>query len=126
MSDNQMLWWVRPKYDVFSEEEQRFGKSYVVELQEDGYSRSRPPLKSGFASKEAAEKWLKEYLDTKPTKPVEYYEDDIKVAKECIQAERCYSIDELNEFLETLEKEDVRDIVVKDDKTYVVIYETIR
>jgi hypothetical protein len=119
-----MLWWVRPKYDVFSEEEQRFGQSYIVELQEDIYSRSRPPLKSGFASKEAAEKWLKEYLDTKPEEPVEYHEVDIK-AKECLQVKGFCTINGLNEFLKTLEKEAVRDIVVNDEDSYFVIYETM-
>lgn len=124
MSNNQ-LWWIIPRYNVFSEEEEIFGQSYIVEPQGDIYPRSRPPLKSGFNSKEDAERWLKEYLDTKPEKPVEYHEVDIKT-KECIQAKRCYTTNELNEFLRTLEKESVRDIVVTndDDVTYVVIYET--
>lgn len=33
---NNQLWWIRPKYDVFSEEE-RFGQSYIVEPQEHEY-----------------------------------------------------------------------------------------
>ena len=55
-------WWVMPKYAVFSQEVQQFGQSYVVEPQKDIYSRSRPPLKSDFESKEEAEKWLNSYL----------------------------------------------------------------
>ena len=123
MSNNQM-WWIIPKYGIFSEEVRRFGQSYIVEPQEEMYSRSRPPLRMDFESKEAAEKWLKEYLNTKPEEPVEYHEVDIKT-KACIQVKHCYSINELNEFLKTLEKEAVKDIVVKDDDTYVVIYETM-
>lgn len=46
----------------FSSEESQFGKSYIVEEQTDSYSRSRPPLKSNFNSKEEAEEWLKNYL----------------------------------------------------------------
>lgn len=34
----------------------------AVEPQKDYYSRSCPPLKSDFESKEAAEKWLNDYL----------------------------------------------------------------
>lgn len=60
----QKKWWVMPKYPVFGIEMRKFGQSYIVEPQEDSYSRNRPPLKSDFESKEAAEKWLKEYLET--------------------------------------------------------------
>lgn len=56
-------WWIMPKYAIFSKEAQEFGQSYFVEPQTDGYSRSRPPLKSDFNSKEEAEKWLKNYLE---------------------------------------------------------------
>ena len=55
--------WIIPKYKIFSEEVQRFGQSYIVELQEDFYNRGRPPLKSDFNSKEEAEKWLNNYLE---------------------------------------------------------------
>ena len=55
-------WWVMPRYPVFSKEVREFGQTYFVEPQKDTYSRSKPPLKSDFESKEAAEKWLKEYL----------------------------------------------------------------
>lgn len=61
-NDKITKWWIMPKYGVFSKEVQEFGQSYVVEPQEDTYSRNRPPLKSGFGSKEAAEKWLTGYL----------------------------------------------------------------
>lgn len=57
-------WWIMPKYSVLDNiaDFERYGHCYQVEPQEDMYSRSRPPLKSGFESKEAAEKWLKDYL----------------------------------------------------------------
>ena len=61
--EENQKWWVMPKYDCFSSEAQQFGQSYVVEKQEDIYSKSRPPLKSNFESKEEAEKWLKKYLE---------------------------------------------------------------
>lgn len=57
-------WWIMPKYSVLDNiaDFERYGHCYQVEPQQDIYSRSRPPLKSGFESKEAAEKWLKDYL----------------------------------------------------------------
>ena len=55
-------WWVIPMYSVFSKEVQELGQSYIVELQKDIYSRSCPPLKSDFESKESAEIWLNNYL----------------------------------------------------------------
>ena len=55
-------WWIMPKYAIFSKEAQEFGQSYFVEPQTDSYSRSRPPLKSDFNSKEEAEKWLHKYI----------------------------------------------------------------
>ena len=55
-------WWIMPEYPVFGSEVEQFGQSYYVEPEQDSYSRSKPPLKSGFESKEAAEKWLKDYL----------------------------------------------------------------
>lgn len=56
-------WWIVPKYNLFSNEEFQFDKSYVVEEQKDSYSKNKPPLKSDFNSKEEAEKWLKNYLE---------------------------------------------------------------
>lgn len=56
-------WWIIPNYNIFSKEVQECGQSYSVESQKDSYSRSRPPLKSDFNSKEEAEKWLKNYLE---------------------------------------------------------------
>lgn len=58
-------WWIMPKYTVFDGllEYEKYGPCYYVELEEDVYSKSRPPLKSGFNSKEEAEKWLKDYLE---------------------------------------------------------------
>lgn len=56
-------WWIMPDFDSFDEQYNPSIKlNYFVEEQKDSYSRSRPPLKSDFESKEAAEKWLKEYL----------------------------------------------------------------
>ena len=37
--------------------------NYFIEEQKDSYSKSRPPLKSDFNSKEEAKKWLKNYLE---------------------------------------------------------------
>lgn len=57
-------WWIMPQYSVLENiaDYNEYGPCYQVEPQQDIYSRSRPPLKSGFESKEAAEKWLKDYL----------------------------------------------------------------
>ena len=55
-------WWIMPRYPVFGSEVQQFGQQYYVEPEQDSYSRSRPPLKTGFNSKEEAELWLSEYL----------------------------------------------------------------
>jgi hypothetical protein len=57
-------WWIMPRYSAFTEMDkiEQFGQSYYVEPEQDLYSKSKPPLKSGFESKEAAEKWLKDYL----------------------------------------------------------------
>ena len=51
-----------PNFDCFEQYNPSIGLNYFVEPQKDSYSRSRPPLKSDFESKEAADKWLKEYL----------------------------------------------------------------
>jgi hypothetical protein len=58
-------WWIMPNFDCFEQYNPSIGLNYFVEPQKDSYSRSKPPLKSDFESKEAAEKWLKEYLETK-------------------------------------------------------------
>lgn len=60
--NKEIKWWIMPKYPIFGSEVEQFGQSYYVEPQEDTYSRSQPPLKCDFESKEAAEKWLKDYL----------------------------------------------------------------
>ena len=54
-----------PKYTPFNDNYnyQLFGSCYYVTEQEDMYSKSCPPLKSNFNSKEEAEKWLKNYLE---------------------------------------------------------------
>ena len=58
-------WWIMPKYTPFNDNYnyQQFGSCYYVTEQEDIYSKSCPPLKSNFNSKEEAEKWLKDYLE---------------------------------------------------------------
>lgn len=61
--EKKKKWWIVSKYNLFSNEESQFGESYIVEEQKDSYSRSKPPLKSDFNSKEEAEKWLKNYLE---------------------------------------------------------------
>lgn len=75
---NKKKWWIMPKYSLFSNEESQFDKSYVVEEQENSYSRNRPPLKSNFNSKEEAEEWLKNYLEEENLfKPAEYDIDNL-------------------------------------------------
>ena len=54
-------WWIMPKYPIFGSEVEQFGQSYYVEPQQDSYSRSKPPLKSNFNTKEEAQKWLDDY-----------------------------------------------------------------
>jgi hypothetical protein len=60
--NKEIKWWIMPKYPIFGPEVEQFGQSYHVEPEDVCYSKNRPPLKSGFESKEAAEKWLKDYL----------------------------------------------------------------
>ena len=55
-------WWVIPNFDVFEHYNPSIGLNYFVEPEQVCYSKNRPPIKSGFNSQEAAEKWLKEYL----------------------------------------------------------------
>lgn len=55
-------WWIMPNFNVFEEYNPSIGLNYFVEPEKDSYSKNRPSLKSGFKSKEAAEKWLKDYL----------------------------------------------------------------
>lgn len=57
-------WWIMPKYSAFCNmaDFQRYGACYQIEPEKSTYSRSKPPLKTGFNSKEEAEVWLKDYL----------------------------------------------------------------
>ena len=57
-------WWIMPKYSALCENisYNQFGPCYYVEPQQDSYSRSKPPLKIDFNSKEEAQKWLDNYL----------------------------------------------------------------
>lgn len=57
-------WWIMPKYTPFTgiADYEKYGPCYYVEPEKDFYSRSNPPLKRGFNSKEKAEAWLKDYL----------------------------------------------------------------
>ena len=63
--ESNTKWWIMPKYTPFNDNYnyQQFGSCYYVTKQEDAYSKSCPPLKSNFNSKEEAEKWLKNYLE---------------------------------------------------------------
>lgn len=58
-------WWIIAKYTPFSgmADFEKYGPCYYVAPEKDFYSKNNPPLKSGFESKEAAQKWLKEYLE---------------------------------------------------------------
>lgn len=57
-------WWIMQKYTILSNEIEyaKYGPCYQVEPQGDVYSKNKPPLKSGFNSKEEAQKWLDNYL----------------------------------------------------------------
>ena len=54
-------WWIRPTHGIWENTYDGRPK-YIVEPQEDFYGRDRPPLKSDFATKEEAQKWLDDYL----------------------------------------------------------------
>lgn len=61
---NKKKWWIVPNFDIFEQFNNPSIKvNYFIEEQKDSYSKSRPPLKSDFNSKEEAEKWLKNYLE---------------------------------------------------------------
>ena len=60
---NKKKWWIIPNFDIFEKYNPSIGLNYFVEEQKDSYSRSRPPLKCDFNSKEEAEEWLKHYLE---------------------------------------------------------------
>lgn len=60
--ETQKKWWIMPNFDCFEQYNSSIGLNYFVEEQKDSYSKSRPPLKSDFNSKEEAEEWLKNYL----------------------------------------------------------------
>lgn len=55
-------WWIMPNFNWNEQYNPSIGLNYFVEEQKNTYSRSRPPLKSDFNSKEEAEKWLNNYL----------------------------------------------------------------
>ena len=61
--ESNIKWWIMPNFDIFEKYNPSIGLNYFIEEQKDSYSRSRPPLKSDFNSKEEAEKWLKNYLE---------------------------------------------------------------
>ena len=60
---NKKKWWIMPNFDFFEQYNPSIGLNYFIEEQKDSYSKSRPPLKSDFNSKEEAEEWLKNYLE---------------------------------------------------------------
>ena len=57
-------WWIMPQYSALENVElyDKYGPCYQVEPQQDYYSRSKPPLKTDFNTKEEAQKWLDDYL----------------------------------------------------------------
>ena len=61
--ESKKKWWIMPNFDIFEKYNPSIGLNYFIEEQKDFYSRSRPPLKSDFNSKEEAEEWLKNYLE---------------------------------------------------------------
>lgn len=62
--NEETKWWIIAKYTPFSDglNYEKYGPCYYVEPEKDAYSKSRPPLKSGFSSEEEAVKWLSDYL----------------------------------------------------------------
>ena len=74
---NKKKWWIMPNFDIFEQYNPSIGLNYFIEEQKDSYSRSRPPLKSDFNSKEEAEKWLKNYLEEEGV--FKSAEDDIDI-----------------------------------------------
>ena len=60
--ETQKKWWIMPNFNCFEQYNPSIGLNYFIEEQKDSYSKSRPPLKSNFNSKEEAEEWLKNYL----------------------------------------------------------------
>ena len=60
---NKKKWWIMPNFDIFEQYNPSIELNYFIEEQKDSYSKSRPPLKSDFNSKEEAEEWLKNYLE---------------------------------------------------------------
>lgn len=56
-------YWIIAQNSWFTDSEayERFGPMYHVEEQQDGYSRSNPPLKKDFNSYEEAQTWLNKY-----------------------------------------------------------------
>lgn len=60
-------WWIIPKFSCLDAPSsyEEFGPCYYVEPEQDRYSKSKPPLKSGFNSKKEAEDWLENYLREK-------------------------------------------------------------
>lgn len=63
--ESQKKWWIVATYNMFENpnEYNQLGNCYHVEEQKESYSKSNPPLKTNFLSKESAEKWLKNYLN---------------------------------------------------------------
>lgn len=62
--EDNKKYWVIAKYSQFCDIENYniFGPCYHVEEQQNGYSRSNPPLARDFESYEAAQEWLQKYL----------------------------------------------------------------
>lgn len=67
IKENAQKYWVIATYSQFADIENYkvFGPCYHVEEQKNSYSRSNPPLARDFDSYEAAQEWLKKYLQDK-------------------------------------------------------------
>lgn len=61
--EEEKKWWIMPNFDIFEQYNPSIRLNYFIEEQKDSYSKSRPPLKSDFNSKEEAEEWLNNYLE---------------------------------------------------------------
>ncbi len=110
-------WWVIPENTPLyhNKDYYEFGPCYHVAEQENYYSKSCPPLKSDFDSKEEAQKWLNNYLSEESVfesaaKRFEIfstimsdYSDRLKNHK---QLEKHYLEFKVHEFLEDINKMD--------------------
>lgn len=69
IKDDSQKYWVIATYSKYVDIDNydTFGPCYHVEEQQNGYSRSNPPLAQDFESYEAAQEWLAKYLREEKT-----------------------------------------------------------